>query len=488
MGKGTRKKEAKQKQMKMLRRERERKLENRRRAIRYSLTALCSIVLVTAIVFALIGIDSLIKNSGISLRNKVSISSDNYEIDNAMVKYFLNAKYNSYKSYYGSSVSYYLDPDVPLKNQNYGKGETWFDYFLKAAKDNILEMLTLAEGAKAAGVELSDDELEAISIYMSNQYEENFGRGVNADDVEKCIKLMALAYKYKRIMNDSAEATEEEIETYYKENEKSYLLFSYLAYSFPYKENDAYTQEVAEEMANKLAANTTVEDYKGWVTAYIEVNDDIVDESDPEKALKNALFENKTYKEDDELCEWAFGDDITVGSTLIYNDESEDKIIVYMITAVPERDETVTKNAMHILLSKSTFGTLENASQKASEILSDWEIHDRTQEGFSLLALAYSEDIGSSMSGGAYYNILYGDMVTEFNDWCFDKTRQAGDTGIIESEYGYHIMYFIGDGLKTYQAQISKVLTGDAYDEAYEALKDTYTITVDEDILAKIYE
>ncbi len=474
--------------MKMLRRERERKLENKRRVIKYLLTTVCSIVLVTAIIFASIGVDSLIKNSGITLRNKVGISSDNYEIDNAMVKYFLNATYISFSNYYGSSLSYYLDPDEPLKNQKYDDGESWFDYFLEAAKDSVSEMLTLAEGAKAAGVELSDDELKAISIYMSNQNEENFGRGVNADDVEKCIKLMALAYKYEQIMLGSAEATEEEIETYYEENKKSYLLFSYLAYSFSYEEDGAYTQEEAKEMANKLAANTTVEDYEGWVTAYIEANDDIVDETDPEKALKNALFEDKAYKEDDELCEWAFGDKITVGSTLVYDNESKDKIIVYMITAAPARDETITKNAMHILLSESTFGTLENASLKASEILSDWEINDGTQEGFSLLALAYSEDTGSSMSGGAYYNILSGEMTTEFNDWCFDENRKSGETGIVKTEYGYHIMYFIGDGLETYQAQVSDVLTGDAYDEAYKVLEDTYAITVDKDILARIYE
>ena len=35
-------------------------------------------------------------------------------------------------------------------------------------------------------------------------------------------------------------------------------------------------------------------------------------------------------------------------------------------------------------------------------------------------------------------------MVTAFNDWCFDTARQPGDTGVVKTEYGYHVMYFVG--------------------------------------------
>ena len=42
-------------------------------------------------------------------------------------------------------------------------------------------------------------------------------------------------------------------------------------------------------------------------------------------------------------------------------------------------------------------------------------------------------------------------MVTNFNDWCFDEARKSGDTGIVESTYGYHIMYFVGDSETTYR-------------------------------------
>ena len=35
-------------------------------------------------------------------------------------------------------------------------------------------------------------------------------------------------------------------------------------------------------------------------------------------------------------------------------------------------------------------------------------------------------------------------MVETFNDWCFDPSRQVGDTGIVKTNYGYHVMYFCG--------------------------------------------
>ena len=37
-------------------------------------------------------------------------------------------------------------------------------------------------------------------------------------------------------------------------------------------------------------------------------------------------------------------------------------------------------------------------------------------------------------------------MEEAFEDWSFDASRQVGDTGIVETSYGYHVMYFCGYG------------------------------------------
>ena len=34
-------------------------------------------------------------------------------------------------------------------------------------------------------------------------------------------------------------------------------------------------------------------------------------------------------------------------------------------------------------------------------------------------------------------------MVENFENWCFDESRQYGDSGLVRTEYGYHIMFFV---------------------------------------------
>ena len=36
-------------------------------------------------------------------------------------------------------------------------------------------------------------------------------------------------------------------------------------------------------------------------------------------------------------------------------------------------------------------------------------------------------------------------MVPSFENWCIDDSRQYGDTGVVDSDYGCHIMYFVSN-------------------------------------------
>ena len=45
-------------------------------------------------------------------------------------------------------------------------------------------------------------------------------------------------------------------------------------------------------------------------------------------------------------------------------------------------------------------------------------------------------------------------MVTNFENWCYDETRVPGDYGIVETEYGYHLMYFVGNTEMNYRDYI----------------------------------
>ena len=85
----------------------------------------------------------------------------------------------------------------------------------------------------------------------------------------------------------------------------------------------------------------------------------------------------------------------------------------------------------------------ETCRQKAQALLDQWLAGDKTEESFAQLAAQYSEDPGSQSEGGLYTDVSQGDMVETFDAWCFDASRQHGDSGLVKTEYGYHIMYFV---------------------------------------------
>ena len=91
------------------------------------------------------------------------------------------------------------------------------------------------------------------------------------------------------------------------------------------------------------------------------------------------------------------------------------------------------------------------AKEKAEALLEEWKKGAATEDSFAELANKNTADTGSNTTGGLYEDVYPGQMVTNFNDWCFDESRETGNTGIIESEYGYHIMYYVGDSDDNYR-------------------------------------
>ena len=83
------------------------------------------------------------------------------------------------------------------------------------------------------------------------------------------------------------------------------------------------------------------------------------------------------------------------------------------------------------------------AKEEADIYYALWQ-EDPTEDNFSQMAQEYSED-SSSSNGGLFEDVYKGQMVTPINDWIFAEERKSGDTAIVESDYGYHIVYFVGE-------------------------------------------
>jgi hypothetical protein len=78
----------------------------------------------------------------------------------------------------------------------------------------------------------------------------------------------------------------------------------------------------------------------------------------------------------------------------------------------------------------------------AQALLDQWLAGDASEESFAALANEHSVD-SDGTDGGLYEDVYVGQMVPEFNDWCFDESRQYGDYGLVKTRFGYHIMFFV---------------------------------------------
>lgn len=86
----------------------------------------------------------------------------------------------------------------------------------------------------------------------------------------------------------------------------------------------------------------------------------------------------------------------------------------------------------------------EACRAEAQAIYDAWLAGEKTEDSFGALANEKSDDQnGNVTNGGLYENVAKGQMVKPFENWCFDSERKPGDTGLVRTDYGYHIMYFV---------------------------------------------
>ena len=161
------------------------------------------------------------------------------------------------------------------------------------------------------------------------------------------------------------------------------------------------------------------------------------------------------------------------------------------------RDETATRAVRHILITADSVVSAGKATDASSvtddqvkeyalEIYNDWKSKDTTEERFAELANQYSKDTGSNTKGGIYENVTEGQMVPAFNDWLFDKGRKQGDSGIVKTDYGYHIMYYVGSGLKGWQIKMDSKIRDDRLSADFETFKNKHKIDYNDSVINKV--
>lgn len=154
------------------------------------------------------------------------------------------------------------------------------------------------------------------------------------------------------------------------------------------------------------------------------------------------------------------------------------------------KDAGVYYNVRHILIQpeggttddegNTTFSEAEweACRQKAQNLLDEWKAGEATEDAFGKLAIKNSMDGGSSTNGGLYeYLTKDTNFVQEFKDWYLDESRQVGDTGLVKTSYGYHIMYFSGTE-EIWHAQCRDAILGEKSQEVMQQAIKEFPVTV----------
>ena len=467
------------------------------KAKRNTVIAIVCTVLVVALLGSLVAYSSLV-TSGYFLRNTVVATTENYEVDNAVFSYFFHKYYQEFNNTYG----YYfpINTSVSLKGQTctlYSDGSTWFDFFAANAKSTLSNTLAFCEEANARGITLTEEDYkdidEAIAsiktaakqagVTTSYYTHVMFGSGVNQKDVRRALELSVLASKCNQAIIDSYNYTEADFNKYIEENPDALVYAEYAAFDMSTSdtlEDDVKTAEMLQSYLDRFAQVTTKEEFEAVAFDYLRNVTYLDDEKVTDDAIReevSALSTKSTYVKDDATAEWAFADDRKAGD--VFTEISEDKTTysAYMLLATPSLDEYNTVNIRHILLSSATYGSDEAAKAKAEELLAGFT---GGADAFAALANEYSEDTGSNTNGGLYENVGKGEMVESFDAWIYADGRKAGDTGIVKTEHGYHVMFFDGEGKIAWHVQADNALKNAQYSKDSTAINEKYTTTFDD--------
>ncbi len=347
---------------------------------------------------------------------------------------------------------------------------------------------------------------KSANAYLTSLY----GNGADVKSYRAYYEVSAMADSYYTAYSDSLEFEDADLRAYEKGKFQQYSSYTYTTYylsaakfyeggtkgedgKYTYTDEEkAAAAERAQAIANQLAAGTyeTREDFDKAI-AELECNKDLKDQKST--VYENTLFnkistlyrdwvvgkvveenkDEKTSESDDEKDEEE--EDVYVdrkpGEMTVQVSEStsgETKVIngyyVVRFEAVEDNTTYMLKNVRHILVKftggsyNSSTGTTtytdaeKNKAKLAAEaILKQFEDGNKTEDAFAALAKEKSEDTGSKENGGLYEDIYPGQMVEDFEKWCFDAERKTGDTGLVESTYGYHVMFFVGNSEISYR-------------------------------------
>jgi hypothetical protein len=435
---------------------------------------------------------------------------DGQKISIGMYDYYY-ASIVSYYEQYASYGYYSLDTTKDYSKQyttdDDGNKISWQKFFETEALKEVEQITTYYSKALEEGVTLTSAQKKTIDKQIStlkdsasqndvslDQYiKANFGTYCSEDTIRIMLEQYYLSANYKGKFKCETKVTDNDVDKYYNDHKNDYKKIEFYYIASPYDATDDNSKNESIKTAEKIMAK--MKDKKSVIALVPEVYSSYIDsqvkssmEQDSTLTEKKAREEAiKSYESnvvttvsgsdspfDDKMNTWLFSDDTKVGSKKYYIDESAGYIYIVLKTSKASVEEDETYTVRHILVApesgnNSSSSTSEKteytdeqwaaAKKKADNILAKFNKTDKSEYEFAKLAEQYSTDSASTSSGsndsfgGLYESVTLGQMVPDFEKWSIDDSRKYGNTGIVKSDYGYHIMFFIND-CPEYQSKI----------------------------------
>ena len=523
--------------------EKQKKEQAEAKKLKAATISFVAIMLVIALVAASVLTVRGINNSGIIDKKTIAAVSGSHELNSVMVNYYftdhIQNLYQQWQSDYGDSFSVYismmgLDLNAPLNEQKSSVDSTmtWAEYFLDGALNKARTDLALYDKAMAEGFKLSEDDqaaldsneqmLQIYALYSGysnvNQYlRAIYGYGSDVESYNEYAKISTIASAYYTAYSDSLTYNDAAIREYEKDKFDNYSSFSFSIYTVNVsdyltggtkddKGNVTYTDEEiaaaekkAEEVANTLKETGSLDALDAAISA-LEVN------ADAENTVTTTKYDLVKYTDmTEDYQKWLANADRKNGDITVIKNEStstdaDGKVVKTLngfdVLCFAERSDNHynVANVRHILVQfeggttdskgNKTYTEAEKATAKAEaeKLLQQWKDGAATEESFIAMVKDNTDDSGSKETGGLYEDIHpESTYVESFLAWSTDSARKPGDTGVIVSDYGYHVMYYSSDDALTYRDyMITEDMRTADVDKWYEGITKDATITVGE--------
>lgn len=469
-------------------------------------------------IFSSVIFNNLSKNGTFS-RQKAVVSTKNYKADVCMTQYVFHTLVDQFVSNYGeTNEEMGFDSTADLKDQAcaYEDYDTWYDYFSDTAKNQLEEILILCEAAKDDGVTLTEgdekfietsmetlaDLAEEEELSVEEYIDSKYGAIVSEKDIRNCVELTQLATRYQQKYSSTLSYKDSEIDSYFADNKASFLTADYIYFLIETGDTSGKTDAEIKKMkadakskATELAKSKNRADF---IDALEEYTAKLLKEATPDATADEIKEQAETVVSDYATVtdapydvttkngEWLFDSKRKAGDTAVIEDEEGNGYYVFYLTTPAKKNMLPTKNVRHILLSTDQYESDEECEKAAQKLLLEWRNGKKDEESFATLAELNTTDSGSVTTGGLYENVLEGQMVSEFNDWIFNSKRQYADTDVIASDYGYHVMFYVGDGETAWKADVISALKTNDYSKYLEDLKEKHSSKIKDNNLALV--